>query len=695
MRQKETQMETLLRTMVTRSWVYNVHSVRAREQRQELSDKYDPCDEELMDAVIKMQAVIRCVMFRKRYLRRKQAARRARIKIIQDVWDQFFTTSTSPTSDGSVSALSFSTVGALMFRDLLTATPEPSTPAILDGSEYPYFNDLLKTSSTVAFTGAYQCDIPDSVKLLFRESFRVQRTTRLKVSVDVTGPLGTRPARIRVYRNSDRFELDTSPLCLANKLILLPEPSGYTFVGEAAASSLPGVSGRWSLNITADRPGFGQMIEQPMSTFDQKIFVGRYSKPNPWCSLFRIRVSLRSSQVLSFYLQTDQPRVLVRLRVVDDDETELATTRPEFSEAHLPFVPLGTDIDPSVMIGAGGGGGTPAPPPMPRKPSRKSAVSDWADLEGTKHYILEALVEGFDERCLLSGDARKKQMTDPTVSKRRSKSKTRLSPRGIGSGGSGGGRRAGSGGARLTDIVDAEGLNWRLQICNRQGTTNTEVVAVMTNMLHDAIEAKKQSWLVGQPGRLEASHALRDEFLLGEGIPLGGGSGGGGGGGASDSNVGCDGDDDTIGETRCPDGSGRESSGGAATVPMFVTSLLQARATQAAWRATQATDAAYRQRVANQRHLHRQKKQAAFKGARALALDRRHELAEQRMECKQRLEMAMRANRPARLRPVSRPPGSSVAAAVTRPVASTDVALVERASSVQPKDTIRMTEISF
>lgn len=675
MRQKETQMETLLRTMVTRSWVYNIHSIQAREKREALSDKYDPCDEELMAAVIKMQAVIRtaaltsfwghfsrvspaiyhptravqhillganyddrvlailwharftspgCVMFRKRYLHRKQAARRARVKVIQDVWDQFFTVATSPTSDGSVSPLSFGAVGTLMFRDLLTAVPEPSTPAILDSSRmtrssaYPYFNDLLQTSSTLAFTGAYQCDLPDSVKLLFRESFQVQRTTRLKVEVEVTGPLGTRPARIRVYRNSDRFELDTSPLCLANKLMLLPEPSGYTFIGEAAASSLPGVSGRWSLNITADRPGFGQLTEQPMATFDQKVFVGCYAKPNPWCSLFRIRISLRSSQVLSFYLQTDQPRVLVRLRLLDD-ETELATTGLEFSEAHLPFVPLGTDIEPSATLLTGGRGGSPGAPQPPRKPSRsKSAASDWVDAEGTRHYILEALAEGFDGRCLLSGDARTKQMTDPAASKRRSKSKPRLSPRGIGSGG--GGSRAGSGGTRLSDIVDADGLNWRLQICNQQGTTNTDVVATMTNMLHDAIDAKKQSWLVGQPGRFEASHALRDAFLDGAGIRLCGSSGSGGdGGGSSDTEVGCDGGGGNTSETRSPDstaavggGGGRERLSSTAAVPLFVTSLLQARATQAGRRAGQATDAAYRQRVVDQRHLHRQQKQAAF-----------------------------------------------------------------------------------
>lgn len=70
--------------------------------------------------------------------------------------------------------------------------------------------------------------------------------------------------------------------------------------------------------------------------------------------------------------------------------------------------------------------------------------------------------------------------------------------------------------------------------------------------------------------------------------------------------------------------------------------------------------------------------------ARAQALDRRHKLDMQRLECKQRLETAMSANRPARLTPVSRSPGGSAVVDIigSRSVASSGVTLVKRASSV-------------
>ena len=240
----------------------------------------------------------------------------------------------------------------------------------------------------------------------------------------------------------------------------------------------------------------------------EHVFNGTYERANTWDSVFRILIKITQAQTLTLYFTTDQPRVKIRLRVMQHGK-EIATTGQCLSYAELPNVQLPAEQCDCPTIDLD------CPDHLHHGPLLHvhSEGEQHHQFSGAAHaarsdetfFVVEGLAESFDDRLLLSAEGKTRKVLAPAIGKPDKKSKRRGTPQ------NNKGRKVPS---RQFSTMDEAGVNWCVRAYVDAGDGCT---MALSNMLQDAVDAQKHAWEAMQPGRSAIATALRHQYLLSNG----------------------------------------------------------------------------------------------------------------------------------------------------------------------------------
>ena len=98
--------------------------------------------------------------------------------------------------------------------------------------------------------------------------------------------------------------------------------------------------GSWGLGMTSSHAMPTPAVPSLNRPLQEHVFTGNYIKANPWNSLFRILVNATTPQMLALYFESDQPRIKIRLRVLDGEGQEITSSAQCLARAELLHVDM-------------------------------------------------------------------------------------------------------------------------------------------------------------------------------------------------------------------------------------------------------------------------------------------------------------------------------------------------------------------